>query len=210
MKAPDWQAHWRDAWSGLGLGTPPLNRLEELLARYREPQRHYHTLQHLDECFAGYTQLREQMRRPAEVALALWYHDAVYEVRQHDNEARSAALAAEALKSQHAPPALASRIEALIMATRHHEAGPDHDATILLDIDLAILGAAPERFAEYEAQIRAEYAHVPAHVYRERRREVLDSFRRRALLFKTTAFQTMFERQARENLDAAIRGQAGF
>ena len=67
-----------------------LGAFQELIARYCEPHRKYHTVRHLDECFAKLVEIRALAQRPAEVELALWFHDAVYEQRSHDNEAKSA------------------------------------------------------------------------------------------------------------------------
>ena len=204
----DWNARWHETWTLLDLA-PPAAWLARLLERYREPGRHYHTLQHLDECFAAFDLLRGEARRPGEIALALWFHDAVYDVRRHDNEAESAALALECLAG--ADDDLRGRVAALILATRHHGTGggadkdDDNDSAILLDIDLAILGAPARRFAEYEAQIRAEYAHVPADVYREKRREVLRGFLERPRLYATAIFHETIEDQARANLAASLR-----
>lgn len=197
----NWHRRWHETWTGLGLPMPGDPVLDDLLDRYREPQRHYHTLQHLAECFAGYDLLRDQMAQPGEVALALWFHDAVYDPQGSDNEALSADLAAAALRAAGAGGGTVARIQALVNATRGHAAAADDpDCAILLDIDLGILGAAPPRFAEYEGQIRAEYAHVPEDAYRVGRARVLDSFARRDRIYQTARFHALYEQAARRNL----------
>jgi predicted metal-dependent HD superfamily phosphohydrolase len=128
------------------------------LAR-RRPHRHYHTVRHLEECFAQFDLLKEEATRPEEVELALWFHDAIYDPRRSDNEARSAQWAFESL--QGVSPGTAENVRALVMATRHDALPESNDAQILVDVDLSILGASEERFDEYEAQARAEYAWVP-------------------------------------------------
>ncbi|MBT9552193.1 MAG: hypothetical protein IV088_15195 [Hydrogenophaga sp.] len=62
------------------------------------------------------------------------------------------------------------------MATCHDAEPEGDDARRLVDIDLAILGADPARFAEYDAQVREEYRWVPNWLYRCKRREVLAGF----------------------------------
>lgn len=195
-----WAQRWEQAWNLLGLPAPADAELQDLLRRYREPQRHYHTLQHLEECFAGFDLLLEAAARPGEIALALWFHDAVYDVRRHDNEARSAALAAGCLRAAGADDGAVQRVHALVMATRSHEPGGDPDRAILLDIDLAILGAVPARFAQYERQVRAEYAHVAEADYRAGRRRALAGFSARPRIYLTARFFDAYERRARENL----------
>jgi predicted metal-dependent HD superfamily phosphohydrolase len=82
--------------------------------------------------------------------------------------------------------------------------GGDVDTQLLLDIDLAILGAAPERFAAYESQIRAEYAHVPEADFRSGRAQVLSGFLARPRIYATAAFHDALEHRARENLAKAL------
>lgn len=152
---------WASAWSDLGL-QPPSGLFEQLVRAYEEPQRHYHSLQHLLECLMHFEQVRHLAQQPGEVAIALWFHDAIYDVRGKDNERLSADWAIRVLASCHASQATLARVEQLIMVTRHDATPSEPDEQLLVDIDLAILGATPERFAEYDAQVRAEYAWVPA------------------------------------------------
>lgn len=194
---------WREAWCALGLRAPAGLR-DELLARYAEPQRKYHTQQHLHECLTGFAREQARAARPGELALALWFHDAVYDLRAHDNEARSADCARDALQQAGASADVAQRVHALVMATCHDAQPSDPDAQLLVDIDLSILGAPPARFAEYERQIRAEYAHVPPALFEPRRRDILGRFLARDPLYLTPGLRAEREAQARINLRAAI------
>ncbi|GLX13850.1 hypothetical protein Pstr01_20890 [Pseudomonas straminea] len=142
---------------------------------------------------------------PEEVEIALWFHDAVYDVRGTTNERQSVDWAVRALLSCEASQPTQNRVEQLIMATRHDAAPVDGDERLLVDIDLSILGAAPERFAEYDRQIRAEYSWVPEPVYSMKRKAVLSSFLTRPSIYSTPYFRERLEAQARINLSAAIR-----
>lgn len=194
---------WASAWSDLGL-QPPSGLFEQLVRAYEEPLRHYHSLQHLSECLAHFEQARYLAQQPGEVAIALWFHDAIYDVRGKDNERRSADWAIRVLASCQASQATLDRVERLIMATRHDATPSEADEQLLVDIDLAILGATPERFAEYDAQVRAEYAWVPGFVYRMKRRSVLKAFLARPRLYGTDHFRARYEAQARRNLAAVL------
>ena len=200
----DLQAQWLRAWRLPGADAPEEALFGQLLARYSEPQRRYHTLQHLGECLAWFERAQSTAERPAEVALALWFHDAIYDVHAHDNESRSADWAREALRSAHAPDGVADRVHALVMSTRHDAVPQGADAALLVDIDLSILGAPPARFAEYERQIRAEYAHVPPAVFEPRRRDILRRFLDRQPLYATPGLRAACEAQARVNLRGAL------
>lgn len=183
----------------------------ELLAAWSEPHRRYHTLQHLGECLAHLKAARAEAARPEEVELALWFHDAIYAIGRNDNEQRSADWAREALLSGGAPADMASRVHSLVMATRHGVQAPSpadgddaRDTALLLDIDLSILGAPPQRFDEYEQQIAQEYAAVPEAVRRPRRKAILEGFLRRERIYATPHFHALCEAQARENLSRSI------
>jgi predicted metal-dependent HD superfamily phosphohydrolase len=165
--------------------------LEQLLACYREPHRHYHTLQHLEECFGKFDELRDLAAHPADVELAIWFHDAIYDTRRDDNEARSA---------DWARATVGERVADLVMATRHEATPAGIDAQVLVDVDLSILAAPQARFEEYERQVREEYRWVPGPIYRRKRRQVLQSFLERPTIYNTQRFIERYEAQARRNL----------
>ncbi|MBB3177949.1 N-methyl-D-aspartate receptor NMDAR2C subunit [Variovorax sp. Sphag1AA] len=197
---------WINAWRALDVASPSEALLDELLAAHCEAHRAYHTLQHLGECLALLHARRDRpAQRPAEVAIALWFHDAVYDVHRHDNEERSADWARRVMLESGVSEEAADRVHALILATRHDAQPEGGDAQLLVDIDLAILGATPDRFAEYERQIRIEYLHVPADVFETKRREILAGFLARDPLYLTGPMRARFEEAARANLKRAIK-----
>jgi predicted metal-dependent HD superfamily phosphohydrolase len=204
----DWQSRWQSAWHDLGLPPPASGVLQALQQRWQEPHRKYHTLQHLGECLELFERDRALAQRPGEVALSLWFHDAIYATARHDNEAESAAWARRVLDEAGADAAICERVHAMIMATRHSQLPRTPDETLVVDIDLAILGAAPTRFSEYERQIRDEYGFVPEAVFREKRAAILGSFLERPALFGTVAYSDRFDAPARANLARAIAALA--
>ena len=193
------QRSWQRAWTALGLNAPE-GLMQELMDAWAEPQRHYHSQQHLRECLALLEPSLDLAQHPGEVELALWFHDAVYIPQGKGNEARSADWAVAALAQAGAGCEVRQRVRALIMATCHDAVPMDVDARLLVDIDLAILGTDPARFAEYDAQVREEYRWVPDLTYRTRRGEVLAGFLARPAIYGTDRFRERFEAQARENL----------
>jgi predicted metal-dependent HD superfamily phosphohydrolase len=90
------------------------------------------------------------------------------------------------------------------MATKHDAMPDSTDSRLLVDIDLAILGAPVERFDEYERQVRQEYSWVPDALFRRKRREILEAFLARPRIFSTDYFQLKYEAQARTNLERSI------
>lgn len=91
------------------------------------------------------------------------------------------------------------------MATEHTATPLAGDAALLVDIDLAILGAAPARFAEYEQQIRQEYAWVPEDVFTSKRKAVLQGFLERMQIYSTAFLLDQLEAQARINLEKVLQ-----
>jgi len=198
------QANWNAAWRAVGIARADDALRIELQHSYSEPQRHYHTLQHLGECLEWFEREKELAERPGEVALALWFHDAIYDVHAHDNEARSADWARSAMLEHGATKEAAERVHALIMATRHDAVPQGRDAELLIDIDLSILGAERARFDEYERQVHAEYAFVPDEIRLPRRRAILQRFLAREAIYTTPRMHALLEAQARANLARSI------
>jgi predicted metal-dependent HD superfamily phosphohydrolase len=202
---PSWQRLWR----ALGADPVPNGLYNQLVAAYSEPHRHYHTLQHLRACLAHLDAAASLAQHPAEVELALWFHDAVYDPRCGDNEERSAEWAWRSILAAGCEEDVAQRVQSLVLATKGHEAGDSPDARLLVDIDLAILGAAPARFDAYEDEIRAEYAHVPEAQFRSGRTQVLNAFLARERIYLTSAFHDALEHRARENIGRSLAALQG-
>jgi predicted metal-dependent HD superfamily phosphohydrolase len=198
---------WNRVWGALAPShtPPPTALLHQVVAAYSEPQRYYHNLQHLQECLNLFGQHHHSAQDPACVELALWFHDAVYDPRAQDNEVRSADWAESALREARVAETTVGKVRDLILATRHTEIPQSPDKQLIVDIDLAILGASPERFAEYELQIRAEYAWVPEAEFRQKRGAILQSFLNHHPIYHTPSIREQREQPARRNLAQAIK-----
>jgi predicted metal-dependent HD superfamily phosphohydrolase len=195
----DLRRRWDDLLARLGVeaeaGTEWLGRL---LEAYAAPVRFYHTRTHLAAVLRALDAGTETP--PASVVLAAWFHDAVYDPRAGDNEERSADLAVEACREWRLDVEIAEEVRRLILLTRTHEVGDDDDAgALLLDADLAILGAPAEEYEGYARAIRQEYAWVPEEPYRAGRAQVLRRFLDRPRIYRLPANADR-EPRARENL----------
>jgi len=197
---------WNETLRLLGVApTPALAALgEDLLARYREPHRHYHTVVHLDDCLAQAQQVRTQFQQAGEVEFALWFHDAIYDTRKSDNEQRCADWARQSAVAAGVNAAAADRIHALILSTRHAALPLDPDAALLIDIDLSILGAEAARFDAYETEVRSEYHWVPMFLFNLKRKQLLREFLARPHIYSSSEYQRRLEARARANLARSI------
>ena len=177
----------------------PQKIYDELIAAYSEKQRAYHTVQHLYECLSLMEAVQYELNDPYAVALALWFHDVIYDPQAPDNELKSAELF-EQLMAQDLSSDTLEKIKRWILATQKHALTDETDLQFLLDIDLAILAATPERFIQYEQQIQQEYSWVDPEVYAIKRKEVLMHFYQSEPLYQTVYFQKNFELNAKDNL----------
>jgi predicted metal-dependent HD superfamily phosphohydrolase len=202
------QRSWVGALDGFGVAPadayPPF---DVLVAAYSAPERHYHNLEHLAEMFRVIDRLSALIEQPAALHLAVWFHDAVYDSRAKDNERRSGELAVDLLGPLGVPASTIERVVTMIWATAHTAgAAPPafRDTHVLLDADLAILGASPERYARYAADIRKEYAWVPEADYRTGRAAVLERFLASPRIYRTQLLFNEGEQSARANLRAEL------
>ncbi len=191
---------------------------EALLDRIRDlhagPDRGYHGWSHPLALLDLFEDVRTQLSDPLAVQCAILLHDAIYEPRAGDNEARSAVLATEMLDGI-VPPATLTRTVRLIEATAKHTI-PDGlpaeeraDMAIFLDMDLAILAAPAAEFDAYEAGVRHEYREVPEAAFRAGRAAILEGFLARDLLYLSPWGRDAFEAKARANLARSIRRLRG-
>lgn len=179
----------------------------DLLARWAEPHRRYHDVEHLR---ATLQRLEELSDEPAEadadaVRLAVFFHDAVYVATAGDNEERSAELAEDVLPALSVPAARVREVARLVRVTASHSPDPDDRAAALLcDADLGVLAGNPEEYAGYAAAVRSEYAQVPDDIFGPRRAEILGALLRRPHLYATATGRTLWEERARRNVTAEL------
>jgi predicted metal-dependent HD superfamily phosphohydrolase len=218
-------------------------KFNEVSAYYNQPERFYHTFEHIHHVVSIIGQLAsvaKHSKHPNAVKLAGWLHDVVYDSKASDNEERSAEYARRLCEDLSIPDG--DLVARLIAKTKTHEAGlsenerrsrehaewlckkmgipqgtaraemlmkaryfePDEidDAQVLIDADLAVLGASQKRYETYSRQIRLEYAWVPDTEYRRGRQRVLETFLGRPKLYH---FLTILEGRARRNLSNELR-----
>jgi predicted metal-dependent HD superfamily phosphohydrolase len=179
-------------------------------AAYATPRRAYHHFGHVQEVLAHYADVARDpgWQSPREVWLAILFHDAIYDAGASDNEARSAALARQAI-ADHLPNADLDidRIAHLVLLTAKHGsidgADLDDDTKHFLDCDMAILGSAPVLYDRYERSIADEYSAVPPGAYRIGRAAFLAKLSARPRIFLSDRSHSSHEAQARTNLARA-------
>ncbi|WP_353943931.1 hypothetical protein ABII15_21425 [Streptomyces sp. HUAS MG91] len=187
-------------------GTDPYPYADNLLTRWAEPHRRYHTRTHLTAVLDHIDVLEEHAANPETVRLAAWFHDAVYRPDRSENEERSAALAVRALTEAGLPEPTVTEVARLVRLTVTHDpADGDTDGETLCDADLAILAAAPDAYAAYTRSVREEYAFVPDEAFREGRAAILRQLLDLPALFRTPYGKKHWTTPARDNLTTELR-----
>jgi predicted metal-dependent HD superfamily phosphohydrolase len=202
----------RDAWrrvtasaSATTAAVASASIIDDVIERHREAPRHYHTVTHVAWVLRAVDELlgAERVSDVDAVRVAAIFHDAIYDPRAADNEARSADLAVRAMRALGWSAQRSASVERLILATAVHEPSGTDDA-VLLDADLSILGAPSPAYEAYVRAVREEYAHIDDDGWRLGRAAVLGRFLARDWIFSTPTARRRLEVQARHNLDAEL------
>ncbi len=176
----------------------------ELKSAYTAKSRHYHTLDHIAYMLKLAERHKPESRDFDLLLFAIFYHDVVYSATRSDNEVKSAALAVTRLQSLGVPECKQEMAREMILATKSHQTSPHSLTNLLIDLDLAILGADQERYDWYSQGVRKEYSIYPDLLYKPGRRKVLQHFLEQPHIYKTPAFREFFEEKARENLQREL------
>lgn len=202
----------RLAWEQHVGRSPEADRwLQSVVARHREPHRHYHTLRHVCWVLRHVATLagRGLAGDVGAIVAAACFHDAIYDPAADDNELASAKLAAQALGEIGWPPTRTGAVAAMIEATAGHAPSADRDTAVLLAADLAVLAADPVAYGDYVRGVRREYAHVDEAAWRQGRARVLRAFLDRDHIYDPALGLGAWERRARANLTAELVSLGG-
>ena len=210
--------HWTQTWKSLVLKYPDHIRpglflpnqyqnqatdhlFELLCAAYSEKPRKYHTMQHVEECFRLYDSLPNLFPgKSARTEIALWFHDSVIKTIDSEDELHSAQWCKELLIYAGIYEEYATYISNLILATKHTYPLVSSDQQLLADVDLFILGSLPNRFEEYEFQIREEHSDVPDDIFYQTRGNIMNRFLGKKHIYYTPEIRKLLEDRAKENL----------
>ncbi|HEU4347494.1 MAG TPA: metal-dependent phosphohydrolase [Actinoplanes sp.] len=178
-----------------------------LLGRWSEPHREYHDVTHLSAVLDVVDRFSGLANDPDRVRVAAWMHDAIYDPRAlgDANERDSAEFAEGLLTTLGVPAEAATEVARLVGLTAGHATGEnDPDGELLCDADLAILAADDDRYAQYAAAIRREYAHVPDDAFRAGRTRVLTILLELPSIYRHAPLRDAWESTARANLEREL------
>ncbi len=172
---------------------------DELETLYSEPHRVYHRATHIEYCLRLFDLAAAGMDEPDAVEMALWFHDAIYDIPARENERRSAELFA-ARAGGRGSERFRSKVHGLIMATIHRDPPATLDEAFIVDIDLSSFGRPWPEFLDDSRAVRAELAHVPDAEFYPRQRKFLESLAARPVFCFTEFFRERHEARTRANI----------
>ena len=182
---------------------------DEFITRYTEPQRHYHTLDHIHIMFQCLDQLRSSVKDETTMKLGIFFHDWIYDPKSKDNEIGSIKCFKDFANELRLSESLSSRVSGYIERTITHTLPTDaqevdSDLSLFLDFDLEVLSRSDADYTRYAEQIQAEYSHLKLVDYYAGRLKVLRSFLSRDRLYFSDVFYERGEQKARRNLEQEI------
>ena len=202
MENIDLIQRWRELFKNSG--TNGVDSIySDVLERYSESHRHYHTIDHVKACLRHLDSVGNVVNR-REVEMAFWFHDVIYDPFKKDNEGQSAIFACDALTKLGESEEVIGSVKHLVNLTKHPSDPRELNEKYLIDIDLSILGSSKDVYDSYENWIRKEYSKVPSILYRRGRKKVLRSFLDQPKIYSTELFGEKYETNARINLDNAL------
>ena len=170
----------------------------ELSRRYCEPNRHYHTIEHI----ARMLFLGRELDLSDEQVLAIWFHDAVYDSRSDTNEEDSAELADSMMSAAEFNDESIELVKQIVLDTKIHQPSCPQAAAVI-DLDLASLAVPWEEYERNRRNIRLEYDWVAHADYEAGLRSFLVSFLDRPRIYWTD-WGANLEAPARSNLSRAL------
>jgi predicted metal-dependent HD superfamily phosphohydrolase len=176
----------------------------EIEKNYSAPDRHYHTLVHLNSMLAELKEYKGQFKNWDSIVFAIAYHDLIYSSLRSDNEERSAEIALKRLAQTSFPGKQVTFCSQLILGTKKHQPA-DPETNLFTDADLSILGADTATYNQYSEQVRREYSVYPDILYNAGRKKVLMHFLQMDSIYKTHAFTEKYELAAKANINAELK-----
>ena len=176
---------------------------DELGVLYGQPHRRYHTAAHIEHCLRQFDLAADRMDEPDAVEMALWFHDAIYDVPTERNELRSAELFS-ARAGGRGEEWFRANVHRLIMATTHREPPATLDESFIVDIDLSSFGLPWEEFLRDSRAVRAEFSQATDAEFYPRQRKFLESLAARSAFCFTELFRDRHEARARKNIERLL------
>jgi predicted metal-dependent HD superfamily phosphohydrolase len=181
-----------------GEGEGPAKIYADLVRRYSESHRRYHTCDHVAHCLKQFDLAADLMDNSDAVEMGIWFHDAIYKPGAADNELQSAQLFEKI--TDHEESSLKQCVYDLIMVTKHPEYPKCLDEKFMVDIDLSSFALPWAAFIQDSEAVREEFDQLSDASFFAGHLKFLNSLVGRSTFFFTDFFQTRYEAIARQNI----------
>lgn len=184
--------------------------LDKILKIYASTDRHYHTWQHISQMLNNCSLLSEEELTKSQ-KLAIIFHDVVYDVTKKDNEKQSAEFMVKTVKTIDAEEErIVSIARDIILDTSNSQAiNCPEFSPLVIDLDLADLASNWEVYLNFVNLIRDEYVSFSEEEWVKGRKYFLSRMLRRQFIFLTEGGKSLFEKQARDNMEKEYRELTG-
>lgn len=148
----------------------------ELKKRYQEPHRKFHTLEHVKDLLKKSEIFYLKFEERQILTLAIFYHDAIYDIHRSDNEEKSASLLRSCGPYLNLPEEIVESASKLIQDTQA--------INLFNALDYSILASNENLYEDYKSKIYEEYQVIPRTIFTTKRIEILSSLRSKIKRFK--------------------------
>jgi predicted metal-dependent HD superfamily phosphohydrolase len=175
----------------------------QLSEYYSEPYRFYHTRDHILYCLDKFDRIKDKLKYPEAVEMAIWYHDIIYDVTARDNEIQSA-LYFQNLARPYLSEDYIDKVSQLILATIHNTDPKDTDTAYLQDIDLSSFGETWGNFLNDGDNLRKETPHLTDEQYYDGKIIFFQMLLNRERIYFSDYFYNCYEETARRNIQVML------
>jgi predicted metal-dependent HD superfamily phosphohydrolase len=197
------QKRFTDLWARNLIQDAPNNSLQIyqlLIDAYNEKQRVYHTQQHIEDCLTLFDEIKDQLQNADSVELAIWFHDAIYQINSRENEELSADLFMN-MSEEILIPTTRHQVYQHIIATLHNGSEMlEHDSRYMVDIDLSSFGLPWDKFIQNSLEVRQEMSHIPDEIFYPKQCAFQQSLLKHGRFYQTDYFFKNYEQRALNNI----------
>lgn len=192
----------------------PLEEQAMLSTLLTQPHRHYHNINHINDCLSELYNYESNMTHLTygdivAITHAIWYHDIVYNPYASEgiNEAQSADLFSQYHRGKRIGQDMVNIIAGAIAKTAKHTLTQPNlfeITQVLLDIDLSGLGKPMHVFATNSTNIRQEYYNTTDMDVIKGRLAFFQKLNKRDSFYYTDFFKELYHATSKENVALEI------
>jgi len=176
---------------------------ECLLGRMNNMRLHYHTFLHILATFDFAEENNVYLQKHEQ--LAIWFHDAIYDISLTTNERQSGEFMIALLKNYIPHEEYMDAYDIILDTAKHTSILKHNSSDLVLDLDVSNFAYNREMHLIANAAIQAEYPSLTDAEFAIGRLKFLDEFMDKGFIFRTPLFKDKFEQQARDNIQLDLQ-----